>query len=58
MTPYIKPLFPALVVAFAAFNLGRFDTDFSGSMWAWIAVICYFVLLIMGYLGLVRLLKG
>jgi uncharacterized membrane protein len=34
-----KPIY-ILLVALSAFNLGRYSEHFSGSSWAWLALVC------------------
>jgi uncharacterized membrane protein len=39
-----KPIY-ILMMALAAFNLGRYSEHFSGSIWAWLALACNVFLL-------------
>jgi hypothetical protein len=42
-----------LVLAFSAFNLGRYSAEFSGSVWAWSAVVLGIVVLALTLFSLI-----
>jgi hypothetical protein len=43
-----------LMLAIAAFNLGRYSVEFSGSTAAWTAVVCSLVILAVSLFALIR----
>jgi hypothetical protein len=52
-TRYVQKTISILLVAVAAFNLGRYSVEFSGRTAAWIAVVCSLIVLAVGLVALI-----